>query len=157
VAGGFYGHPNPQRCEWVLNGGNPTTSADTAEIPEYPAGVLPDRNYRGFAFDFGLHYSPNGAIEYRSNVFGSALQGKILVTRYSGGKDIIALMPGGTSQDIVAAQTDIVGLTGFLDPLDVVEDVASGNLYVTELAGKRITLLKPRLVQQLRLPSTWTA
>ena len=24
VDGGYYGHPNPQRCEWVLNGGNPT-------------------------------------------------------------------------------------------------------------------------------------
>src|SRR5206468_3085923 len=23
--GGYYGHPNPSRCEWVLNGGNPTS------------------------------------------------------------------------------------------------------------------------------------
>ena len=142
VAGGHYGHPNPQRCEWVLNGGNPTSATDPGEVPQYPVGVQPDRNYRGFAYDFGLHWSPNGAIEYRSNVFGSQLQGKLLVVRYSGGKDIIALSPGANG-DIVGAQTGMTGMAGFSDPLDLTEDTASGNLYVTELAGQKITLLRP--------------
>src|SRR4029453_14081095 len=60
VKGGYYGHPNPQRCEWVLNGGNPTTANDPAEVAQYGIGTQPDRNWRRFAFDFGLHYSPNG-------------------------------------------------------------------------------------------------
>jgi hypothetical protein len=34
--GGYYGHPNPRRCEWVLNGGNPTTGADAGEVLAYP-------------------------------------------------------------------------------------------------------------------------
>jgi hypothetical protein len=62
--GGYYGHPNPERCEWVLNGGNPTAAQDTAEAYEYPIGTEPDRNWRGAAFDFGEHQSPNGVIEY---------------------------------------------------------------------------------------------
>ena len=65
VQNGYYGHPNPQRCEWVLNGGNPTAGPDTAEVTAYPTGVQPDRNWRGSAFDFGLHGSTDGVIEYR--------------------------------------------------------------------------------------------
>ena len=62
---------------------------------QYPVGVAPDRNWRGAAFDFGEHYSPDGAIEYKSSTFGGALQGKLLVARYSAGDDIIVLTPGG--------------------------------------------------------------
>ena len=40
--------------------------------------------------------------------------------------------------------TGITGLTGFSQPLDVTQDPATGNLYVTELGANRITLLKPR-------------
>ena len=36
------------------------------------------------------------------------------------------------------------GTTGFSQPLDVTQDTATGNLYVTELGASRITLLKPR-------------
>ena len=43
-AGGYYGHPNPVRCEWVLNGGNPTSGTDTAQVTAYPVGTQPDRN-----------------------------------------------------------------------------------------------------------------
>ena len=68
VQNGYYGHPNPQRCEWVLNGGNPTAGTDTAEVTAYPTGTQPDRNWRGAAFDFGLHRSPDGVIEYRSDI-----------------------------------------------------------------------------------------
>ena len=47
VEGGYYGHPNPTRDEWVLNGGNPTSGVDSAEVSAYPTGTRPDRNYRG--------------------------------------------------------------------------------------------------------------
>jgi hypothetical protein len=150
VANGYYGHPNPKRCEWVMNGGNPTGGTDPAQVVEYPVGTQPDRNWRGFAFDFGEHFSPNGIIEYKNNAFGGQLQGKLLVIRYSAGDDIIVLTPGGTNLDIVASQTDITGLTGFNpSPLDLVENPSNGYLYVAQLnestGSGAIALLKPRL------------
>ncbi|MBC6433273.1 hypothetical protein FM036_22190 [Nostoc sp. HG1] len=148
VKNGYYGHPNPKRCEWVLSGGNPTVGTDPGQVKEYPIGTLPDRNWKGSAFDFGEHFSPNGIIEYHSNVFGSELQGKLLVIRYSAGKDIIVLTPGGENLDIVNSQTGITGFTGFNpSPLDLVENPTNGYLYVAHLnegtgMGK-ITLLRP--------------
>ena len=143
VQNGYYGHPNPQRCEWVLNGGNPTAGGDPAEVPAYPVGTQPDRNWRGFAFDFGLHRSANGVIEYKKDTFGGALQGKLLVVRYSQGDDIIVLTPGPPNGDIVSSQTGIAGFTGFADPLDLVEHPAKGYVYVSELGAQRIRLLRP--------------
>jgi hypothetical protein len=147
VQNGYYGHPDPARCEWVMNGGNPTSGTDTAEVPAYPVGTAPDRNYRGIAWDFGAHYSPDGSLEYKSNAFSGALRGKILVTRYSAGDDIVALTPGGPNLDITGANIGIAGLTGFTDPLDVVESpTGNGNLYVSELGANKITLLRPTAV-----------
>ena len=149
VNGGYYGHPNPKRCEWVLNGGNSTSGIDPAQVPEYRVGTQPDRNNRGFSFNFGQHFSPNGVIEYRSNAFGGQLQGRLLVARFSAGDDISVLTPGGTNQDITASQTGITGFTGFNpSPLDLTENPTNGYLYVAQLddrtgAGK-ITLLRPR-------------
>ncbi len=142
VQGGYYGHPNPQRCEWVLNGGNPTSGTDVAQVAQYPVGTQPDRNWRGASYNFGNNYSPDGIIEYRSNAFGGALTGRLLVTRFSGGNDIIALTPGAPTLDIVTAQTGITGTTGFIDPLGIVEHQATGNLYVTEYEAQRVTLLR---------------
>jgi PKD repeat protein len=147
--GGYYGHPNPLRCEWVMNGGNPTTGAGNdgpTETPEYPAGVLPDRNYRGISYDFGVNKSPNGAIEYKSDVFGPVLKGKLLVVRYSQGKDIMVLEPGGANNDIVAAYEGMPGMTNLGNPLDLIENPANGHLYVIEFASgvdSKITLLRP--------------
>jgi hypothetical protein len=138
--GRYYGHPNPVRCEWVLAGGNPTTGADPFEVGAYPAGTLPDANLDlAGTYDAGLHASANGAIEYR----GGALDGKLLVVRYSAGQDIetFDVAPGGTLSN---RTTGITGLTGFSQPLDVTQDTTTGNLYVTELGADRITLLKPR-------------
>jgi hypothetical protein len=144
VKGGYYGHPNPLRCEWVLNGGNPTSSTDTAQVSQYPVGTRPDRNWRGASFDFKQHYSPNGVIEYKSSHFNGQLKGKILVVRYSGGDDIIALTPSATTFDITSSQTGIPGFTGFTDPLDLVENTANGYIYVAEYGARRITLLRPQ-------------
>jgi uncharacterized repeat protein (TIGR01451 family) len=140
--GGYYGHPNPQRCEWVMNGGNPSAASDPGQVDGYPVGTQPDRNWRGFAFDFENNKSPNGVVEYQGEGFGGALQHSLLVVRYSAGDDIIVLTPGD-SGDIVESQTDLAGLTGFVDPLDLVENPANGHLYVTELGAGRITLLRP--------------
>jgi hypothetical protein len=82
-------------------------------------------------------------MEYQSHAFNDALRGKILVTRYSGGKDVIVLSPGADG-NITEAITGIDGFTQFSDPLDIVEDRRTGNIYVAEFGGRQITLLKPR-------------
>ena len=147
MQGGYYGHPNPLRCEWILNGGNPTNNIDVAEVSQYPVGTQPDPNYRGAAYDFGQHKSPNGAIEYRSNAFNRKLQGKLLVVRYSQNDDIIVLTPGGPNNDITAAQERLTGLSGLSNPLDLTENTTTGDIYVIELqidtGTSRISLLRP--------------
>lgn len=150
VKGGYYGHPNPLRGQYVLNGGNPSSSIDPAEVPSYPVGTMPDSNYRGYAFNFQNNKSPDGVIEYKSNKFNGALKGKILVVRYSQNKDIIVLTPGGTDNDIISSTEgpSIPGFSGFDDPLDLVEDPANGNIYVSEYGDSgRITLLRAPVAQ----------
>lgn len=149
VKGGYYGHPNPLRGQFVLNSGNTNSTTDPAQITDYPSGTAPDPNYRGHSFDFQLHASPDGAIEYKSNSFNGALKGKLLVVRYSQHKDIITLTPGGSKNDIVSATEgyQIGGFSGFNDPLDLTENIKNGNLYVSEYGGGgKITLLKPAAV-----------
>lgn len=160
VKGGYYGHPNILRKEYILNGGNPTSGADPGEVVwkangqtlGYKVGTPKEPNYRGYAYDFGLNMSPNGVIEYKSNAFGGKLKGKLIVCRFSGGDDLIVLEPGGTSKNIIRA-TEGIKIPGFrrpfANPLDVAEDTKTGNLYISEYYdgngdGKpRITLLKP--------------
>jgi hypothetical protein len=156
--GGYYGHPNITRCEWVLNGGNPTSGDDYAQRGDhYPVGVQPDRNFRGYAYNFEMNKSPNGVIEYRSNTFGGQLRGALLVTRYSGGNDILVLRPGGPDGDIVEDLEDVPGLgewpiiggTLLSAPLDLAEDLRNGNLYVSLYGEEKdpnagtLLLLKP--------------
>ena len=133
---GYYGHPNPLRGEFVLNGGSD-------EVSTYPTGILPDVNFRGAAFNFEFNKSPNGVIEYRSNAENGNLRGALLVCRYSGGSDIIALLPDGPNGDVTTAKVGIPGFTGFTDPLDLTEDVTTGNLYVSDFGTQSITLLRP--------------
>lgn len=147
VKGGYYGHPNPLRGEYVMNGGNPTSPIDPAQVKDYPLGTSHDANYRGYSYDFQTNASPDGAIEYKSSTFNGALKGKLLVVRYSQHDDIIALTPGGSNNDIVSATEgySINGFSGFNDPLDLTENVKNGNIYVSEYGGDgRIVLLKPR-------------
>ena len=132
----YYGHPNPLRGEFVLNRG-------PEDVTNYPATVTPDANYRGSAYDFEFNKSPNGVIEYRSNAENGNLRGALLVCRYSGGSDIMALVPGGANGDIVATKVGIPGFSGFRDPLDIVEDVTTGNLYVSDFGTSSIVLLQP--------------
>ncbi|MDB5294986.1 MAG: hypothetical protein JWO31_969 [Phycisphaerales bacterium] len=139
--GGYYGHPNPTRAEFVMNGGNPTAGKDPFEVAEYPVGTLPDRNWRRPAFDFGKNLSPCGAAEYTGDAF-PALKGKILVVRFSGGKDVVALTPGDNG-DVAEVVTGLDGFTTFHDPVDLCVAPATGFVYVAEHTGKKITLLRP--------------
>lgn len=161
--GGYYGHPNPTRCEYVFFGGNVGDGPD--RVREYVRGVQPDPNYRGFAFDFGKNPSTNGVIEYKSDVFDGALQGKLLVVRFALGNDIVVMTPAANG-NIVETQEGLPGMSGFLDPLAIAENPANGHLYVSEFnrqlsglsleeagewlleaaqagASPRITLLRP--------------
>lgn len=138
----YYGHPNPLRGEYVMN-------RAARDVKKYPNGLDVDANYRGAAFDFDFNKSPNGVIEYKNNqVFGGALANALLVVRYSNGDDIIALVPNGTNGDINTNKELIPGFTNFEDPLELVEDVNTGNIYVSEYRedhpnGGLITLLTP--------------
>ncbi len=97
VPGGYYGHPNPARGQYVLNGGNPTAGIDPDEVAPsdagvgYPVGTLPDKNWKGSVYDFSRNRSPDGALESRGPAFGGALRGYLLVVEYSAGDDILAL------------------------------------------------------------------
>ena len=148
VQGGYYGHPNPTRGEYVLNGGNPTAGVDVEEIAQYPVGTAPDQNYRGPAYVFGRKLSPNGVVEYRGPAFNGQLNGRLLVARFGGGDDVVALKvnPDGTISN--EPQTSINGLSGLVDPLDLVVDPSTGNVYVSEYDEKdtgfrKLTLLRP--------------
>ena len=142
VDGGYYGHPNPTRGEFVQDGGNPTSGADYEEFTQYPVGTQPDRNYRGAAYVFGKNYSPNGVIEYKSDAFNGLLKGKLLVVRYSGGDDIVA-MDVQADGSVTGMQAGFAGLGGLVDPLDLVADNVTGNIYVSEYGANKITLLRP--------------
>ncbi|MDM9632817.1 PKD domain-containing protein, partial [Robiginitalea aurantiaca] len=134
---GYFGHPNPYRGEFVLNRGDVDVTNSAYN------GVQPDINYRGAAFDFEFNKSPNGVIEYRSNAENGNLQGALLVVRYSGSSDIIALVPDGPNGDIGTFKEGIPGFTGFQDPLDLIEDVNTGNIYVSDYGRSQIVLLRP--------------
>jgi hypothetical protein len=142
VKGGYYGHPNITRGEFILNGGNPDNGNDDFQVHDYPVGTKPDRNWHRPAWNLGDSYSCNGLIEYKGDFFGGALKGKILTTRYSGGKDILVLDPDADGK-ITRSIEGIDGFTQFVDPLDLVEDLNTGNIYVAEYGGQRLTLLKP--------------
>jgi hypothetical protein len=139
----------------------------SVDNPYYQQNTKPDINYRGAAYDFGFNKSPNGVIEYKSNAFNGALKGKLLVCRFSGGGDIMVLEPGLMVKlktknsmaddrifDITHAATGVSnygleGMNGFANPLDLTEDVVTGNLYISEFnwnenpnSISQITLLK---------------
>ena len=109
---------------------------------------MPDRNYRGPAYTFGRKLSPDGIAEYRGPAFNGALNGRLLVARFSGGDDIVALKVNPDGSISNEPQTTINGLTGFVDPLDLVVDPTTGNVYVSnydesDTGFRRITLLRP--------------
>ena len=141
--GGYYGHPNPTRAEYVINGGNPSRGQDLCQVPQYPLGTQPDRNWRHPAYDFGKNLAPCGLMEYKGDAF-PALKGKILIARYSGGKDVFVLSLG-KSGEVTETYAGIEGFTSFYDPLDLCESPRTGYLYVAEFGGKKITLLRPRV------------
>ena len=147
---GYYGHPNPARGQYVMNGGNPTAGPDPAEVTArgshagYPVGTRPDRNYRGFAWDLGRNRSADGMVEYRGPAVGRSLDGRLLVAEYSAGDDIVALRRGVDGNIAPGGETRLA--SGLDNPLDLAEDGRTGFLYVAQLldnGGGEIALMKP--------------
>ncbi|MFU8945160.1 malectin domain-containing carbohydrate-binding protein [Mycetocola zhadangensis] len=171
VEGGYYGHPNPTRCEFVLNEGNdpanPPKSAGQGGS-KYPLGTKADPNYRGIAYDFEFNKSPNGSLEYKSATFGGQLKGRLVITRFSNNNDLIFLQPDPATGKILGAQTEVgitgvanttmQGVGGFNDPLEVVEDTRNGNLYVNQYdrsgSSQKLYLLRVPASQQAAKIST---
>ena len=54
----------------------------------------------------------------------------------------------GPDGSINEAITGIDGFTQFSDPLDLTEDLKTGNIYVAEYGGRQITLLRPKVGSQ---------
>jgi glucose/arabinose dehydrogenase len=141
--GKYYGHPNPLREEYVYNGGNPTSGVDPMEVTAYKVGTKPDSNLDPAVYVFGDNRSPDGTIEYKSNTFFGQLKGAMIVTEYSGGNDLVVIKPNADgSIDPAKVYRGMPGTTGFVDPLDLTENKANGNLYVVEYGANRITLLR---------------
>ena len=122
--GGYYGTPNPKRCEWILFGGGVGTGDGDDKINALPASVEPDPNYQGYAYNFGQNISPNGAIEYKCDAF-SRFKGQLMVVRYNSGDNIVALGFDGSGNVSGEAQP-VVGSNSFADPIDLTEDPRTG-------------------------------
>lgn len=136
VEGGYYGHPNPLRDEYIMNGGNPTGGSDPNQVDRYPAGTNPEGNYDiSGVYSLGENRSPNGVVEYTSNVFGGNLQGNVLFTEYSGGDDVRSITldaSGNVIGDDVLRDPDGNVIT-YVDPLDIIENPVTGQLYLLTL------------------------
>jgi hypothetical protein len=143
--GSYHGHPNPSQKHFVLNGGNPTVGLDPQEITDYPVGTKPDPAWVPATMSFGRNISANGMLEYKSEAFGGKLKNMIVVCRWNVGSDLIFL--GLNDQGRVSrVYTKLPGTFDLSQPLAVLEDPATGNLYVSESSPKasRITLLRVR-------------
>ena len=70
------------------------------------------------------------------------------MVRYSANQEIVTFNVTRQRHALRPRSTGITGFTGFKQPLDVAEDVTTGNLYVSELtdnpATTGIKLLKPQ-------------
>jgi len=126
VQGGYYGHPNPYRNECVFGDGR-------------RQGVAPAANYVAPIYDLGNHRSANGTIEYRSDAFGGALRGELLIANYSIGDDITRVQLSADGRSVVRAAR----LAGdFNNPLPLAQG-PDGTIYVGEHGGNQVTALIP--------------
>jgi glucose/arabinose dehydrogenase len=135
VEGGYYGHPNPSRNQYVLLGGNPTAAADAWEVPEYPVGVQPEPNFNPANLIFNLKQidgtSADGCTEY---TLPGPLNGRLLICFYEGTHTLhtFAFNNAGTA---VTDECPILDEHGesmkFAHPLDVAVH-PGGRIYVAD-------------------------
>lgn len=159
--GGYYGHPNPRQGHYIMNGGNPTSGADKFEViagsdgnpttDGYPVGVAPDAAYDiSNVYSLGYNRSANGAVEYTNGIFGSQFKGALLIAQFSVGDNIRVLQIGSdgkiTSDDVLR-RADGAVIDNFIDPLDIIENPVTGDLYLITMnrstGASQLVLLKP--------------
>lgn len=159
--GKYYGHPNVLRDEYVLNGGNPTAGLDPNEVvggndgngntDGYQTGVQTDENYDlDGVYNLGYNRSPNGAIEYTGNAFGSNLKGAILFAQFSTGDNVRMIRvdaDGNIIGDDVLRRPDGSVIDDYIDPLDIIQNPITGQLYLMTLnrgtGASQLILLTP--------------
>lgn len=134
VAGQYYGHPNPARGEYVLNGGNPTAGVDPFEVPEYPVGVKPEPHFDpSLIYDLrpGGGNSANGMCEYTAP---GPLRGRLLIAYFSGSKGVqtFALDKRGRvthEHPLINKDGDVIRFKG---AIDVATHAKTGRIYVAD-------------------------
>ena len=159
--GKYYGHPNILRDEYILNGGNPTSGVDKNEVTDrkdgnpntdgYDPGVRPDPNYDlDGAYSLGRNQSPNGAIEYKGSAFGTNLKGAVLFAQFSTGDNVRAIRVDASGKiigDDVLRRPDGSVINNYIDPLDIIENPVTGQLYLMTLnrgtGASQLILLTP--------------
>jgi glucose/arabinose dehydrogenase len=124
--GRYYGHPNPSRDECVFGDGR------------YQK-VSPPATYSPPMYVLGMSKSANGTIVYRSDAFGGALKGDLLIANWSVGDDITRIRLSADGRSVVSATTF---QTGFDNPLPLAEG-RDGTIYVGEFYGDKVTALIP--------------
>ena len=159
--GGYYGHPNSLLGNYVVNGGAGGTpniygSDNSANTPdggnEYPNGVLPDADYDiDGSYSLGFNKSPNGAIEYTGDKFGTSLKGALLFAQFSVGDNVRVInvdpITGRITGDDVLRRPGGDEIDEYIDPLDIIENPLTGQLYLMTLnrgtGESKIVLLNP--------------
>lgn len=159
--GGYYGHPNVLRDQYILNGGNPTGGRDPNEVvggndgnsntDGYQTGVQPDADYDiDGVYNLGYNQSPNGAIEYTGGAFGSNLKGAVLFAQFSTGDNVRYIRvdaQGNIIDDDVLRRPDGSVIDDYIDPLDIIENPVTGQLYLMTLnrstGASQLILLTP--------------
>ena len=132
--GNYYGHPNPSRGEYILNGGNPTGGNDPWEIGRYAVGTQPEAGFDPdliFNIDrFGAD-SPNGIDTY--------IDGTILQTTFSGDRKILLMSVDANNRPVYLGdlQNPNGGDITFSSPLDIVTDPATGRIYVANFGQRQ--------------------
>jgi len=141
--GKYYGQPNPIRAEYVMNRGEIDIEDKVCE------GIAAEANFFPPAFSFGVHSSPTGTIEYKSDVLGGKLKGMLMVARFNMYGDLALIKIDENTQKITQHYDGAkIGLGNINAPLDVVEDIRTGNLYISQYGtNANIKLFKPSNVK----------
>ena len=142
--GGYYGHPNTARAEYIVGEGAKDMSHKSYE------GIEADPNYRGYVYNFGKHASPNGIIEYRSDACGGILKGKLIVVRFNLYFDLMIIEPGNEKNNFQVEKAydgEPLGIHDLDHPLDLIEDTLTGRIYVAEMRGEHsISMYTPKRI-----------
>ncbi|QJF50330.1 carbohydrate-binding protein [Roseobacter ponti] len=159
--GGYYGHPNELLDNYVVNGGaggdpniygsdNAANTSDGGN--EYADGVVRDADYDiDGAYSLDFNKSPNGATEYFNDAFGENLQGAVLFAQFSQGDNVryvlVDPVTGRITFDDVLRRPGGDEINEYIDPLDIIENPLTGQLYLMTLnrgtGGSEIILLNP--------------